>query len=144
MKSELDALMQARDLDGLVVVGNAEHNPPMTYLTGGGHVGQAVLIKKRGAAPLLFCNQMEREEAAKSGLQVVPLASAPIRELLKDTAAQMFSQAGLAQGRVGVYGQADVSAVLLALSNLQKSLPALTFLGENADDNVFLRAMETK
>ena len=144
MKSELDHLMQASNLDGLLVIGNAEHNPPMTYLTGGGHVSNAVLIKKRGDAPLLFCNQMEREEAAKSGLEVVPTTLAPIRELLKDTAPNLFAQAGLTAGRVGVYGQADVSATFLALSNLQKSIPALTFLGEGADDNIFLRAMETK
>jgi Xaa-Pro aminopeptidase len=144
MKSELDALMQARNLDGLVVVGNAEHNPPMTYLTGGGHVSHAVLIKKRGQPAVLFCSQMEREEAAKSGLRVIPLTFAPVRELLKDSAPQLFADAGLSEGRVGVYGQADVSAIFLALSNLQESMPALTFIGEDADDNVFLRAMETK
>jgi Xaa-Pro aminopeptidase len=144
MKSELDALMQAANLDGLVVVGNAEHNPPMTYLTGGGHVSHAVLIKKRGQPAVLFCNQMEREEAAKSGLKVVPLTFAPVRELLKDSAPQLFAEAGLSAGRIGVYGQADVSAVFLALSNLHKSMPALTFVGEGTDDNVFMCAMETK
>lgn len=144
MKPELDALMKAAHLDGLVVVGNAEHNPPMTYLTGGGHVSSAVLIKKRDQPAVLFCNQMEREEAAKSGLKVIPLTFAPLRELLKETASQMFVEAGLTEGRVGVYGQADVSAVFLALSNLQKSMPMLTFIGEGTDDNVFLRAMETK
>ena len=145
MKSELDDLMKARDLDGLVVVGNAEHNPPMTYLTGGGHVNHAVLVKKRGAEAVLFCSQMEREEAAKSGLKVSPMVFAPMRELLKDSAAaNMFAEAGLTEGRVAVYGQADVSAVFLALSNLQKSMPALVFIGEGSDDNVFMRAMETK
>jgi len=29
MKSDLDALMQARNLDALLVLGSAEHNPPM-------------------------------------------------------------------------------------------------------------------
>ena len=48
MKSEIDALMQARDMDAILVFGNAEHNPPMYYLTGGGHVSHATLIKKRG------------------------------------------------------------------------------------------------
>ncbi len=48
MKSDFDALMEARNLDAIIVFGNAEHNPPMTYLTGGGHVSHATLIKKRG------------------------------------------------------------------------------------------------
>jgi len=34
MKSDLDSLMKARNLDALVVFGNAEHNPPMRYMTG--------------------------------------------------------------------------------------------------------------
>ncbi len=29
MKSDLDALMQSKNLDALLVVGNATHNPPM-------------------------------------------------------------------------------------------------------------------
>lgn len=144
MKFDLDSLMQARNLDGLLVIGNAEHNPPMTYLTGGGHVSHAVLLKKRGYASVLFCSQMEREEAAKSGLQVVTTSQSPMRELLKDTASKLFVQAGLTAGRVGVYGHTDISAVFLALTNLQKSMPRLVFIGEDADDNVFLRAMETK
>jgi Xaa-Pro aminopeptidase len=144
MKTELDALMQARNLDGMLVVGNAEHNPPMTYLTGGGHVSQAVLIKKRGQPAVLFCNSMEREEAARSGLKVVPMPVAPLRRLLGDDAVQMFAEAGLTTGRAGIYGQADVSTVLAALSNLQAALPGLSFVGESADDSLFLRAMETK
>ena len=38
MKSDLDSLMQAKNLDALLVIGNADHNPPMYYLTGGGHI----------------------------------------------------------------------------------------------------------
>ena len=32
MKSDLDALMKARQLDAILVFGGAEHNPPMYYL----------------------------------------------------------------------------------------------------------------
>jgi Xaa-Pro aminopeptidase len=63
MKSDIDALMQDRDLDAILVVGPAQHNPPMYYLTGGGHLTHAMLIKKRGAEPMLFHNSMERDEA---------------------------------------------------------------------------------
>jgi hypothetical protein len=69
MKSDLDALMQTRNLDALVVLGNAEHNPPMYYFVGGGHVSDALLVKKRGEAPVLFYNDMERGEANRSGLK---------------------------------------------------------------------------
>ena len=69
MKSDLDALMQARNFDTLVVLGNAEHNPPMYYFVGGGHVSDALLVRKRGKPPVLFYNDMERDEAARSGLE---------------------------------------------------------------------------
>jgi Xaa-Pro aminopeptidase len=71
MKSELDTLMQARNLDAILVIGNADHNPPMYYLTGGGHISQATLIKKRRGETVLFCNDMERDEAAKTGLKIL-------------------------------------------------------------------------
>ena len=38
MKTDLDKIMQDRNLDVLLVLGDAEHNSPMYYLTGGGHV----------------------------------------------------------------------------------------------------------
>ena len=72
MKSDIDNLMQVRNLDALIVFGNAEHNPPMYYFTGGGHVSHATIIKKRGEEPIYFHADMERDEAAKSGLKRIP------------------------------------------------------------------------
>lgn len=143
MKSDLDALMQARNLDALLVLGDAEHNPPMTYLVGGGHVAHAVLIKKRNEAPVLFCNAMEREEAAKSGLTTVPVRRAPITEFIA-TPAELFGQYGISAGRVGVYGKTDLSEALLLLDLLRQSFPNVTFLGESPAESIFMRAMETK
>ena len=50
MKTDLDALMQENDLDAILITGPAQHNPAMVYMTGGGHVSYADLIKKRGEA----------------------------------------------------------------------------------------------
>ena len=72
MKSDLDNLMQSKNLDAILITGNADHNPPMYYMTGGGHISAATLIKKRGGESVLFCNDMEREEAAKTGLKIIP------------------------------------------------------------------------
>ena len=49
MKSDLGKLMQAARLDAIVVLGNADHNPPMYYLTGGGHLSNAALFQKPGS-----------------------------------------------------------------------------------------------
>ena len=144
MKSDLDALMQERNLDAIVIFGNAENNPPMYYLTGGGHVNSAVLVKKRNEEPVLFCNVMERGEAEKSGLAVKPMRYAPMEEFLNEAGKRAFIEVGITSGRVGVYGNADVSVTLSILGRLTESLPELSFVGEGINDNIFLYAMESK
>ena len=155
MKSDLDALMQARSLDALIVFGNAEHNPPMYYFTGGGHVSHATIIKKRGEEALYFHNDMERDEAAKSGLKCVPYSKYDYDDLYKKankdallTSAMrcemMFKDAGVTAGRVGVYGTYDLGSIFGMLTQLQKLAPQLEFVGEPRDDSLFMRAMETK
>lgn len=143
MKSDLDALMQARSLDAIIVLGNAEHNPPMYYLTGGGHVNKAVLIKKRGEAPVLYCNAMERDEAEKSGLKVIPLRVGAMEELAKRPK-EMLGECGVSGGRAGIYGHTDLSMALHILGRMRDELPGLEIVGENQDDSIFMYAMETK
>ncbi len=154
MKSDLDALMQSRNLDALLVLGNADHNPPMVYLTGGGHVSGAALIKKRGELAILFCNDMEREEAAKSGLKIVPFSTYNYEAILKEAGGDpalaaairfqhLFTDQGL-RGRVGIYGQSDLGAFLAAVRHLERLMPDLVLVGEAHDESVFMKAMETK
>src|SRR5687767_10486684 len=83
MKSDLDSLMKARGLDAILVFGDAEHNPPMYYFVGGGHVRDALLIKKLGKAPVLFHNDMERDEAARSGLKTASYEEFPYKDFLE-------------------------------------------------------------
>jgi Xaa-Pro aminopeptidase len=143
MISDLDALMKERNLDAIMVLGNAEHNPAMYYFTGGGHVSKAVLIKKPGQTATLYCNAMEREEAEKSGLNVIPLRSGAMEDLAKRPK-EIFAEQGLTAGRIGVYGHADVSMTLHILSRIKEELPELELVGEYQDSSLFMYAMETK
>ena len=68
MKSDLDQILEDNNIDALWVTGPGFNNPVMVYLTGGGHLTAADLILKRGQPPLLFHTAMEREEAARTGL----------------------------------------------------------------------------
>src|SRR5688500_14932892 len=131
MKSDFDDLMQKRNLDAIVIFGNAEHNPPMYYFTGGGHVSHATLIKKRGQEAVLFHGDMERDEAARSGLKLIPYSKYDIDDLLKKADndfllanamryESMLKDLGDVSGRVGVYGPYDVRAVLGWLTTLPK------------------------
>ena len=144
MKSDFDALMQARNLDAIMVFGNAENNPPMYYLTGGGHVSSAILIKKRDEEPILFCNVMERGEADKSGLTVKPMHYSPMEEFLNENGVKSLNAIGLISGRIGVYGSADVSVSYSIIQHLNQAYPDLTFVGEGVNDNIFFFAMESK
>lgn len=155
MKSDIDALMQEKNFDALLVLGAAEHNPPMYYYTGGGHISAAVLVKKRGEEPILFYNEMERDEAAKTGLQTKSLNMYPLQELLKEAGGDMMlanvlrfqhllTDLGLAKGRVAVYGNVDFGGVFATVTKLQSLLPNLELVGEHSMDSVFVRAMETK
>lgn len=151
MKSDLDALMQARNLDALLVLGSAEHNPPMYYFTGGGHVSGAALIKKRGEAPILFYNDMERDEAAKTGLQTQSFSAYPFDELFKEAGGdmsltgalrfkRMFTDLGLTQGRIGIYGHVELGGAFGMLNQFQRIAPDFELVGRSGMDSVFIRA----
>jgi Xaa-Pro aminopeptidase len=154
MKCDLDALMQTKNLDALLIIGNATHNPPMYYMTGGGHVTGAMLIKKRGCGPVLYCNDMEREEAAKSGLNVIPYSTYNYETLLKEAQGdpalasairtkRIFNDQSIL-GRVGVYGNTDLGSAFAILSQLQLLMPDIELIGEMRDNSLFMYAMETK
>jgi Xaa-Pro aminopeptidase len=155
MKSDIDTLMKAKNLDAILVIGNAEHNPPMFYFTGGGHVSHATVIKKRGEEPVYFHSDMERDEAAKSGLKLIPYSKYDFDELSKKADndilltnalryESMFKDVGVNAGRVGVYGTYDLGATFGLLTHLQKLVPGIEFIGEPREDSIFMRAMETK
>jgi Xaa-Pro aminopeptidase len=154
MKSDLDALMHTKKLDAFLVIGNATHNPPMVYLTGGGHVTGATLIKKRGSEPVLYCNDMEREEAAKSGLKVIPYSTYNFDSLLKEAQGdpalasairykRIFTDQGV-HGRVGIYGNTDLGSAFAIFTHLQKLMPEFELIGETRDNSLFMYTMETK
>jgi Xaa-Pro aminopeptidase len=155
MKSDIDALMKAKHFDALVVLGNAEHNPPMYYLTGGGHVNNAILVKIMGSEPVLFCNDMEREEAAKSGLTVRCFGEYPSADLLKEANGDLIlagalrlqkilTNLGLIQGKASIYGHTEVGSIFAVFNKLQEIMPGIKFVGEPQETSIFMKAMETK
>ena len=82
---------------------------------------------------------MEREEAAKSGLKIVPYSTYPYKELLDQAKGdpalasalryqRMFKDCGITSGRVGIYGTYDVSSVVATLDHLRNVAPSLSFI----------------
>ncbi len=154
MKTDLDRLMEQAGLDALLVSGPAIHNPAMHYFTGNVHVNAGDLIKMRGKAPVLFCNPMEREEAARTGLETRNLAEYRYQELLKQTGGnsiqatairyqKMFTDIGLTSGRVSLYGLMDAAYSYEVFRALQALMPEIELVGE-LDNSVLMKARETK
>jgi len=154
MKKDIDHLMEAAGLDALFVLGAAQHNPFMTYFTGGAHVSSAYLIKKRGEEPFLYHNAMEREEAAKSGLECHDFNETDPLKLLKQAGGDVtrgralqwetiFRRHGI-QGRVGLYGELEIGPAFTALKLLDEALPDVEFVGETETEAVLLKARSTK
>lgn len=154
MKSDLDHLLQENHADALWITGPAQHNPPMVYLTGGGHMTQADVFKSLGSQAVLCHAPMEREEAAKTGLQTLNYSKYPLKDRLKlaegdRLVAQallyknIFEEIGLTSGKVLVYGRTDVGKHFSILNKLGEMLPQLTFEGD-LEDAILLQAMATK
>ena len=155
MKSYIDALMKTKNFDAFIVLGDAQHNPPMFYFTGGGHINNAILVKQLGKEPILFCNDMEREEASRSGLQIHCFSEYPYEILLEEAKGdpvlagalrlkQMLTHLGLVRGNVSLYGQTEFGSSYANFCQLQKIMPDLNFIGEARDASIFMKAMETK
>jgi Xaa-Pro aminopeptidase len=155
MKHDLDKLMQERNLDAILVTGPAQHNPAMVYLTGGGHMTNADLIKVIGADPVLYYNPMEREEAAASGLKTKNLIDYNWKDLMKQAGGDgnkakalryrmMFAEHGITTGRVSIYGRGDVGSSYAVLRALQATAPELEIVGEDGQNSLMLTAMATK
>lgn len=140
MKTDLDNLMARDQIDALWISGALSHNPDMVYFTGIHHVTQADLFKLRGQPPVMFyLSDMEREEAALTGLEVHaydelrPLNTYLDRYQGDQCAAQaartseVLKDLGLHRGRVAVSGRGDISTVLALLSQLKPLLPEVDF-----------------
>lgn len=154
MKTDLDALMQEKDLDAILVTGPGQHNPAMVYMTGGGHLTNADLIKKRGEAPVLFYNPMERDEAAKSGLKTKNLMDYNFNELLQQTNGDyqtaiakryqlMLGELGASSGKIALYGRSEIGMNYAIFSTLQQEMPGLSLIGE-INNSVMMLARMTK
>ncbi len=155
MKEDIDRLMQERELDALVIIKDGHTDvTAMKYMTSGAHLGAATLIKRQNAAPLLVCGAFEREEAAKSGLEVRTYDDFEYLKLLRKMRddpigarvtlwGRMLDAAGINGGRVGFYGLAAPGLTYQTFTRLVQERPGLEVLGET-DVNVFTAAARTK
>lgn len=154
MKSDLQKLLKEHQADALWVTGPGKHNPAMVYLTGGGHMTQADVIKFANGETILCHAAMERDEAAKTGLKTLNYNQFPLKERLKKADGDrltahallykgIFEEIGLTEGKVILYGKTDAGKALSMINKLQQMLPGLSVQGD-PEDAILLQAMATK
>jgi Xaa-Pro aminopeptidase len=154
MKADLDRIMQERNLDALLVMGDAGGNKVMNYLTNGAPLERALVVKRRGGPLTLIHGSMERDTALATGLVLVDRDQKYNRyQLLNkhngdrlaaevDYLAQVVNDQELS-GRLGIYGMQDAGAAFALLTTLQQVAPQVELIGE-FEESLFSVARETK
>jgi Xaa-Pro aminopeptidase len=130
MKQDLDRLMTERGLAAVTVSGTPKTSRDLFYMTGPIAVMQSRLIKKRGQAPVLIVSGMERDEAAKSGLEIKTYADLDIMKITREAkdplegsviaflhACDVFD----IRGTVAFYGTGDIPHSHAFLSALESA-----------------------
>ena len=154
MRSEIDNLMAARQLDALMVITEERYDAVVDYLTNGARITGGVVLKRRGEAPVLAVGGMETEEAKASGLEVRDYSAFGYHEVMKahkdDPVARkvawwqaLLAGVGVEGGRVGIYGAGDLNVYLEVFRAFDREVTAYTLVGE-AENTLFQAAMETK
>ena len=154
MKADLDRLMLDRELDAFVVTGGEEFNTARYYLSNGANITHGSIFKVRDKPPLLVCNRMELEEAAKSGLDVMTDVELGYYDRLKEAESDslratvlhwtdVFKRLGLEAGRIGLYGTWQVNRTIALYHLLCAELKSYEFVTE-AKATLIEAAMLTK
>ena len=134
MKSDLPRLMAARNLDALVVLGPdglGAANTAFTYFTSATHVTNGTIVVKRTSEQVettLVHNPMERDEAARTGMQLVSVADYRMQDIIRqmngdrlaarvEFTRRLFADLGVS-GRVGFYGADSVGPTFAFLDAL--------------------------
>jgi Xaa-Pro aminopeptidase len=141
LKKDLDALMQARDLDALIVIGadgTAEVNAAFRWFVGGAHL-TGLVLKKRGEPPLLLHSDLERDAAHATGLACIPSSRWPLKEIFQAATSpraarvelyrRVLSDLGVS-GRVALAGVDEVGTAFSFWSRVREAVPGLEIVDE--------------
>ncbi|MFQ5595327.1 MAG: M24 family metallopeptidase [Anaerolineae bacterium] len=153
MKADLDRLMAERNIDAAVVMGAMAGNPTLYYLVNGAKLSSGTVVKKRNEPAVLIHSSIERDEAARSGLETIDIRQYNYLELLREAGgnrllamvrllARVFQERGIS-GRVAFYGTEDRGAAYALLRAIDEHVPGVEVVGEFGS-NLFVAARSTK
>ncbi len=154
LQTRVDTLMKERKLDALLLVGTTQDHPSFYYLVKGQKMEGAILVWKRGGKKLLIGSDMERDNAAKTGLEFLPYSKVPLLKLMKQHAG---NPAGLqvaklmwalkkarVKGRMAIYGAIGLESAIGWLPKLKRECKAADIALVTEKSPVLQRAREIK
>ena len=151
MKQDLDLAMADMGLDAFVLTGDATLDPDVFYMTNGALLEGAMIVKKRGEAPLLIHSPIERFAAEQSGLALINRQRWDYRaisgrfpdrfEAMVEYQRQILSDLGV-QGRVTFLGKMDAGYAYRFIRSLLQAMPAIQPVAEF--ESIFARVRQTK
>ncbi|MEM1179281.1 MAG: Xaa-Pro peptidase family protein [Acidobacteriota bacterium] len=116
MAGVLDRLLDEAGVEALVITSRSVRDPYLAPFLGGGRLGYALLVAARGRRPLLgFLSPMERDEAARSGLDLLPPDQLDVQRYSRDGAAPDALWAGVLE-RALQWAELSASAGPVALA----------------------------
>lgn len=140
MKKDIDQIMEANNTDALWITGAMYNNSDMVYFTGIHHANQVDLFKLCGKEPIAFhMVSMEREEAARSGLEIYPYDEKyPLNEYLKQANGDLLEalglrmrdvlqEIGLTKGRVALSGMGNLATAYAIIEKVKTLMPEIEF-----------------
>ncbi|RME84053.1 MAG: aminopeptidase P family protein, partial [Caldilineae bacterium] len=153
MKADLDRLMAERNIDAAVVMGPLAGNPTLYYMVNGAKISSGTVVKKRDEPAVLIHSSIERDEAARSGLETIDIRRYNYLELLHKTGgnqltamvhllARVFQDRKIS-GRVAFYGTEDRGAAYALLRAIDRHMAGIKVVGEFGS-NLFMAARATK
>lgn len=153
MKSDIDGLMNARNLDAILIAGGEGYSEVRDYMSNGADITGGYIIKKQGEEPILVVSGMETEEAKKSGYQVYGWNELGMYDLYQqyDDPAMIqvafwgvcLEKAGVSEGTVGLYGRGDINAYVELGKLANEHFEQYNFVGETGR-TIFDEAFLTK
>jgi Xaa-Pro aminopeptidase len=127
MRKDIDLIMKERNLDFIIIYGEAYNNPNMEYFVGSRSISGLYFIKPQYGEPLLISGSMERDEAAKAGYLLKDYNYFNYAEIYKEEPDILKARVKFLHkvcdemnihGRVAFYGKMDINQHVAALEKL--------------------------
>ncbi|MBZ0276685.1 MAG: hypothetical protein K8I60_11095, partial [Anaerolineae bacterium] len=140
MKTDLNRLMAARDLQAILIPCTEYDNPVLRYVSGV-HVGRGLALLRRDHPLVIVASPMEMEDAIQAGIETYSIYDFGWGEMRQETGGvneraevrlwrRCIEHFNIPPGKIGLYGEGDLNTYLEFPRLLAPTMPGYEFVGE--------------